>query len=361
LIRDDFRKRARQLTVFVFIIILIFWLSYLWGTGEIETSAETQMKAFTLVLWSILLEALPFVMLGTIISSLIQIFVSEETILKILPKSNVLRLIFSACIGFVFPVCECAIIPITRGLIKKGMPVGAAITFMIATPIVNPIVLISTYNAFPTMHQMVIYRGVFGFLGAIIIGFLVGRNNDKKVLKESQETDGDSCGCCDNCHHAHSAVGSDRQLGAASGKKRTVWKAFKEIIAHTSHEIQSVGGYLIIGAIIAAFMQMFVPKDLLMSVGNGRISSIIIMMAFAFVLSLCSEADAFIASTFMLRFTSASVLAFLITGPMIDIKNSLMLFGSFKIKFSIKTIAVILIVCFILGIVASFIMGDVYA
>ena len=356
-INSEFRKKARQLTVFVFVAILIFWLSYLWGTGEIETAAETQMKAFTLILWSILLEALPFVMLGTIISSLIQIFVSEEIILKILPKRNIPRLIFSACVGFVFPVCECAIIPITRGLIKKGMPVGAAVTFMIATPIVNPVVLFSTYKAFSAMPQMVIYRGVFGFLGAIIIGFLVGRNSDKNVLKQNREANDDTCGC----GHVHDINDEIHEREGGHDKKKKTREAFMRVIAHTSHEVQEVGGYLIIGAIIATCMQVFVPKDALLSVGNGRLTSIVVMMSLAFVLSLCSEADAFIANTFMLRFIPASVLAFLITGPMIDIKNSFMLFGSFKTKFSIKTVAAILVVCFVLAVLASFIMGDMYA
>jgi uncharacterized membrane protein YraQ (UPF0718 family) len=102
------------MTVFVFFVILVFWVSYLWGTGEVETLAESKMRGFTLILWSILLEALPFVLLGTLISSLIQIYVTQDTILKILPKNNFLRLVFASLIGLIFPVCECAIIPITR-------------------------------------------------------------------------------------------------------------------------------------------------------------------------------------------------------------------------------------------------------
>ncbi len=358
MITNEVIKKARQLTAFCFFVILIFWLSYLWGTGEIETAAETQMRAFSLILWSILLEAMPFVILGTIISSVIQLYVTQETILKVLPKNKFLRLIFASCIGLIFPVCECAIIPITRGLVKKGMPVGAAFAFMIATPIVNPVVLLSTYNAFPSMPQMVLYRGLFGFIGAILIGALVEIFSKKDILKE-QGHEGD-VSCSHGCHHCHdNHIISNQREGKTRFTKAK--ETVKDILAHTNEEIKSVGAYLIFGAIIAAVIQMFVPKDLLVSIGTGRISSTFTMMSMAFVLSLCSEADAFIASTFMIRFASASVLTFLITGPMIDIKNTLMLLGSFKKRFVIKLILTILIVCFVLGIAASFIMGDFYA
>ncbi len=140
LIRENTTKKA---AIFLLFISLIFWISFCVGTGTEETITKINMSAFTLILWSILLEAFPFVLLGTIISSLIQVFVSENTIIRILPKNNFLRLVVASLIGLVFPVCECAIIPITRGLIKKGMPMGPAIAFMIATPIVNPIVLLS--------------------------------------------------------------------------------------------------------------------------------------------------------------------------------------------------------------------------
>lgn len=343
----------KKIIIFLFTLGLLFWLSYTIATGEIETALETKVKGFTLILWSILLEALPFVLLGTIISSLIQVYVSEDTILKILPKNNFIRLIFASCLGLIFPVCECAIIPITRGLIKKGMPVGPAIAFMIATPIVNPVVLLSTYNAFPNMPEMVVYRGVLGFVGAIIIGFLVERGT-KNVLKKDSNNISCSCGH-DHHHHDESSCRSHHH----DISKRNGLATIKEVIAHTNIELKSVGAYLIFGAIIATAMQLFISKDLLFSVGGNRGLSVIVMMSLAFVLSLCSEADAFIASTFMLHFSSASVLAFLITGPMIDIKNTMMLFGAFKKRFVIKLIGIILLVCFSLAIIVSYMLGGV--
>lgn len=350
-------KTPKQISIYLFIILALAWMIYTFVSGDIQNAFKTKAESFTLILWSILLEALPFVLIGTIISSLIQVFVTEETIIKVLPKNNFLRLVFASLIGLIFPVCECAIIPITRGLIKKGMPIGPAFAFMIATPIVNPVVLLSTYNAFNTMPSMFIYRGIGGFIGAILIGFIVGRSN-KNVLKQ---TDSQIDCACGHDHHESCGCDHDHHDYAHTHRKRKFWMTVKQVLAHTNNELQSVGMYLIFGAIIATSMQLFVPRDVLLSLGGGRIFSILIMMLLAFVLSLCSEADAFIASTFMLQFSSASIFAFLITGPMIDIKNTMMLFGSFKRKFVIKLIAVILVVCFVLALVASIIMGGTYA
>lgn len=363
------RENLHKGIIFIFITAVIFWVAFCGGTGDVETSTEMGMRGFTLILWSIILEALPFVLLGTIISSLIQVFVSEDMILRILPKNNFLRLIFAALLGVVFPVCECAIIPITRGLIKKGMPTGPAIAFMIATPIVNPIVLLSTYNAFPTMPQMLLYRAVCGFGGAVLIGALVNCAHCKGVLKEDAVP---SCGCECGYGHMHKAMCdcSDGDLDhmrysaeehhdhCSAGEKHGILKA---VLAHTNVELRSVGMYLIFGAIIAACMQMLVPTEVLTGIGSGRAGSIVVMMLLAFVLSLCSEADAFVASTFLLQFSGASVLAFLITGPMIDIKNTLMMLGTFKKRFVVRLILTILLVCFALALMASFLMGGDYA
>lgn len=360
------RKNIHKGVILLFIMAAIFWTAFCGGTGDVETSTEVSMRGFTLILWSILLEALPFVLLGTIISSLIQVFVSEDMIMRILPKKNILRLVFASLIGLVFPVCECAIIPITRGLIRKGMPTGPAIAFMIATPIINPIVLLSTYNAFPTMPEMVIYRAAGGFFGAILIGLFVNRAEGKAVLKNDPAT---SCGCGHKHEHGAGTACSCAEHGVSQCPGDThghsdecdKWGTLKAVLSHTNAELQSVGMYLIFGAVIAACMQMAVPTEVLASIGGGRVVSILVMMLLAFVLSLCSEADAFVASTFLLQFSGASVLAFLITGPMIDIKNTLMMLGSFKKGFVVRVILTILLVCFLLALAASFMMGGEYA
>jgi uncharacterized membrane protein YraQ (UPF0718 family) len=340
-------RKFQKGVVLLLIAASVFWIGFCLGAGDAETGIGQGMRGFTLILWSILLEALPFVMLGILISSLIQVFVTEDMILKIMPKNKHLRLLSAAMVGLIFPVCECAIIPIARGLIKKGMPVGPAVAFMLATPIVNPIVLLSTSSAFPTMPQMMPLRAACGFIGAVVIGALVSRAEGKSVLKDGGAP---SCGC-----------GADHEADCDHSQPHGKLQTFRAVLAHTNAELQSVGAYLIFGAVIAAAVQISVPAEVLTGLGGGRIISIAVMMLLAFVLSLCSEADAFVASTFLLRFSGASVLAFLIVGPMIDIKNTLMMLGSFKKRFAVRLILTILLVCFALALLASFLIGGAYA
>ena len=355
----------QNVLILIFITAVIFWFGFLGGTGSVDTTVEKTGRALTLTLWAILLEALPFVLLGSLISGLIQVFVTEDMLLRLLPKNRLMQLVSAALVGIIFPVCECAIIPITRGLIKKGMPTGAAIAFMTATPIINPIVLLSTYNAFPTMPLMTLWRFLFGFAGAVIIGLIVSRFTETQVLKETAPLPACTCGCgrdhghehdydhdCDHVEHEHN---HGREHNAEVTKDR--FASIKAVLTHTGDELKSVGAYLIFGALIAAALQLLVPKDVIAGVGGGRLSSTLAMMLLAFVMSLCSEADAFVASTFLASFPAASVLGFLITGPMIDIKNTMMLVGSFKKRFALRLILTILLVCFALATAASFFVG----
>ena len=139
-------------------------------------------------MWSylgIIVEALPFLLIGAVLSALIQIYVSDDLIKKVIPKNSIIGYFIAAISGVLFPVCECAIVPITRSLIKKGLPVGVGITFMLAVPIVNPIVIMSTYYAFPSDISIVIYRTIGGIIGALIVGMIIGFIYDKKnILKK---------------------------------------------------------------------------------------------------------------------------------------------------------------------------------
>lgn len=298
-------------------------------------SSNAVFQNFSTIFLSIILEAIPFIMLGAIVSSLIQVFISEQTIAKIIPKNKILGLFIAAIMGMIFPVCECAIIPIVRRLIKKGVPLNIAITFMLAVPIVNPIVLASTYYAFNSMPMIVILRGVLGLVGALIIGYLIGwleeGRNPMKGPKVGTNLDvGCSCGHDHNTHHHHKSKVS-------------------EIIGHTSSELYDIGKFLILGAFISSLFQVLVSRSYILSIGKNSIYSVLAMMVFAYVISLCSEADAFIARTFLNQFTTGSITAFLILGPMIDIKNTLMLAAGFKKRFILQLTLLIFAVCFLLG------------
>ncbi len=364
------------------------------------------IEGFSVIFISIILEAIPFVMIGALASSLIELYITSDWIAARIPKNKILAYVLAGLMGIVFPVCECAIVPIVRRLIKKGTPVGLAVTFMLAVPIVNPVVIASTYYAFPNSN-MFFMRGFFGFIGAILVGLTYHRLTSADILLPSSQTKIEGSGC--GCGHDHGkpivnkyggvkpistqgiarqslpianinthqiafnqlsalemttkqkSVGDEHESLGLSGTKRFQKKDkriltlqdIKHILGHTSTELYEVGRFLILGAFISALLQVFVPRAELLRLGNGNISSILLMMTLAFVLSLCSEADAFIASTFRYQFNNGSLLGFLIFGPMIDIKNTLMLSGSFKPKFVVRLIATISIVCFSLALLAN--------
>jgi len=319
------------------------------GTYGLNTSSLTsnKMQNFSTLFLSIILEALPFILIGSCISSLIQIFVSEETIEKCIPNNKFIAIIAASLMGFIFPVCECAIVPIVRRLIKKGVPVYVGITFMLSVPIVNPIVLLSTYYAFQDTPYMVLLRGGIGLIAACVIGYLVNltvKKTDNPLIAFTSTQTHEEHNHHEYQHkHEHSDCGcshNHRSLKNASLKDY----AF-EIIDHTAAEFYDVGKLLIFGALLSATFKVFVSRATIGSIGGNSILSIIIMLGLAFVLSLCSEADAFIARTFMGQFTTGSVLGFLILGPMIDIKNLIMLLGTFKRGFVIRLVLYIFGIC----------------
>lgn len=346
------------------------------------------MQQFAIIFLSILLEALPFVLIGTIISSLIEIFVSKEWLANHLPKKSIFAYFIAGLVGFIFPVCECAIVPIMRRLVKKGMPIGVAITFMLATPTINPIVLLSTHYAFPNNFYFPLLRGAIGYITAISIGLIMAFLSDKSELKEVAAGEAECCSCysdedekeghcchhshveaCDchhhgdhshDCEHSHHSHEEEEACHCGHHHAKIGDKPLKilySILDHTSKELYEVGRFLIFGVLISSAMQTFVPKQYFLYIAKNPALSIVMMMALAFVLSLCSEADAFIAASFQNNLPNSSILAFLVFGPMMDIKNMLMLSGGFKFRFIIRLIIAIAVVVFIFSSLSAFIFA----
>ncbi|HTG71277.1 MAG TPA: permease [Candidatus Udaeobacter sp.] len=285
----------------------------------------TTLYQLNTIFISMVMEAIPFVLVGVLISGLIQTFVKERWIARIMPRNRYLATIFGCGIGLFFPSCECGIVPITRKLINKGMPLHAGIAFMLTGPIINPIVLFSTYIAFGNDWQMVGIRAglsiAVAFSVSIILSFLF-----KELPFRIQ--DGQTAAAIEH--------GSE-QLAAPLPLTKMVY----EVVVHAIDEFFSVGKYLVLGAFIAACMQTFVPTSYLLHLGSNPVTSSLVMIALAFIISLCSEADAFIAASFRSTFTVGSLSAFLVFGPMIDIKNTLMLLGTYRGKFVFILIALV--------------------
>ncbi|MCC9696543.1 permease, partial [Streptococcus agalactiae] len=259
---------------------------------------------------SIIIEALPFVLLGTILSGIIEVFITPDIVNKFLPKNKFLRVLFGTFVGFVFPSCECGIIPIINRFLEKKVPSYTAVPFLATAPIINPIVLFATYSAFGNSIRFLILRFVGATIVAIALGVMLAFLVDDNILKEDAKPT-----------HFHDY--SD---------KKWYQKIFLAL-AHAIDEFFDTGRYLVFGTLIASAMQIYLPTRFLTTIGHSPITAILVMMLLAFILSLCSEADAFIGASLLSTFGIAPVMAFLLIGPMIDIKNLMMMVNSFKTRF----------------------------
>ena len=288
-------------------------------SGGFIVTAQSSFLQLNSIFISILIEAIPFILIGVILSGIIQMFVSEEMIARIMPKNRFLAVLFGALAGVLFPACECGIIPITRRLLLKGVPLHAGVAFMLTAPIINPIVLFSTFIAFGNRWSVVFYRGGLALTVSLIIGVILSYQfKDNQLLKPDEP----------GHHHHHGTL--LQKLGGT--------------LRHAIDEFFSVGKYLIIGAFIAAAMQTYVKTSTLLAIGQNDVSSSLVMMGLAFVLSLCSEVDAFIASSFSSTFSLGSLIAFLVFGAMVDIKNLLMMLAAFKKRFVFLLITYIVVI-----------------
>ncbi|RBW67419.1 permease [Bacillus taeanensis] len=323
-----FRSYLIDFTGLAIIAIVVYFISFggwVKGHGTMFQLPNSFLQLNTIFL-SILIEAIPFVLIGVLIAGFIQIFITEEQIRKWIPKNRFLAVTMSCVVGAFFPACECGIVPIVRRLVSKGVPIYAGVGFLLTGPLINPIVIFSTYMAFGNDSEMALKRMIVGFAAAVMIALIVSFFYQKSQLKEKQT------------------------LQVVSGlpvKKESFLRRLDSMLKHSIDEFFDVGKYLILGAFFAAFVQTYVSSQTLLQIGEGVIGSTLVMMGLAFLLSLCSEADAFIAASFRNVFPTSSVLAFLIYGPMIDLKNTFMLLSVFKVKFVLNLIVFITVIVFI--------------
>nr|WP_143804845.1 permease [Paraliobacillus ryukyuensis] len=309
------------------VLFLGFTLYMLYSGGTILSIIEVPAAILQMntIFISILIEALPFVLIGVFIAGIIQIFVTESHIKRCLPKNRYLAIVSSCFIGACFPACECGIVPIVRRLLGKGVPIYAGIGFMLTGPLINPMVILSTYMAFGNNLNMAISRMIIGFVLALMIAFIVScffRSNHLKIPAHFGQEHHDGHG-----HHS-------------------LMYKLKDTVMHAIDEFFDIGKFLIVGALLAAFVQTFLSAEVLIDLGGGTASSTAVMMALAYLLSLCSEADAFIGVSFQHLFPPAAILSFLIYGPMLDLKNTMMMLSVFKARFVFVLLIVITVVVY---------------
>ncbi len=296
-----------------------------------NTATWNQLVNFKIILLSIIIEAFPFLLFSVIVSSLLNNFVSENSLRRILPRNNLLSIIMACFLGLLFPVCDCGMVPIVRRLILKGVPLPAGISFMLAAPIVNPVVGAATAFAFQNNSNVVLLRLGVAFLVALSTGLLINIFFKGSELKSHSQLQSHSHGCC-------------QHITVNPGEYSLTEKLFNTI-RDANNEFFEMGKYLFIGAMLGALSQIAVPREILLALGQHSLLSIGVMMLFAFLISVCSAADAFIAASFNTHFTVGSLVAFMVFGPMVDLKNILMLLHTFRTRFVVSLTLIIIILC----------------
>ncbi len=303
--------------------------------SDLLIALTDRVSNFSAVFLGIFIEAAPYLLLGTLASGLVEVFFGADELGRLLPQNRILAVGAGGLLGLFFPVCECGSIPLARRLMKKGIPVPVGIAFLLAAPVLNPIVIASTYAAFGNTPIFWL-RFTLTLLIAVGVGLLFLFETDKTRIVRPLNIE--------STHSFHLHDDHDHTEQSNSWQEKV-----KKVMVITADEFFEMGRFLVIGALLAALMQTFVPQSWLLSIGQGPILSVIMLSLLAVLLSVCSTVDSFIALAFANTFSTGSVLAFLVYGPMVDIKATLMYLRVFKRK----TVVILVILPWLLTLVAS--------
>ncbi|MBU5308634.1 permease [Clostridioides mangenotii] len=308
------------------LLFMIFYSIFRRLFNTIVIPVDTTINIFL----GILLQGLPFLMIGVILSSLIQVFISKELIEKKFPKGIGTGILFSIIAGFCLPVCDCASIPIFRSIVKKGVPLTSAIVFLLVAPIVNPVVILSTYVAFNGNIKIVFVRICLGIITSVLVGLVFAVWKPKgEILTSRIDNNLCNCGCFEGVEYI-----------------TTLSDKISLFMRHSQMEFFNVGKFLMIGAFVSSCYQVFISNTIWIDKDANLYISIITMMLMAFFLSLCSSSDATVARSFATKFPVGSIMGFLVFGPMIDIKNVIMLSSGFSPKFIVRLAITTFLICF---------------
>jgi uncharacterized membrane protein YraQ (UPF0718 family) len=346
---------------------------------------ELAIHNFLVLFTSILYEALPFIVLGAIIAGILEELVPQRWVVKVIPRSRVLAIAIGGLLGLLFPMCECGIIPVMRRLLRKGVPLSCCVCYMLAGPIINVVVMMSTFVAFSAaavnpagisvqdkpggawmmpQHQevqgrqdvahisglamglgMMGLRMGLGYAVAIGVSLIVEwqyRKRGSALLSESVTRD------------AALGAAEDEDNGAAKGPRPSVMQRLGNISETALHDFVDVTVFLILGALLAALArQLLDPHQIAEYSRNYPVLSIGLMMGLAIVLCLCSEADAFVAASFV-SIQPAAKLAFLVLGPMLDFKLYMMYTRVFRPRLIWTIIVAVVVQVFLWALLTHF-------
>ncbi len=315
---------------------VLLMLSAILISDRMLLRSYTLLQSISTVFLGILIEALPFVLIGAIISSLIQLFMPSERIRKGLSDRKITSFFLASIAGFFMPVCDCGIVPIVSGLLKKDAPLSQTMTFWLASSAVNPIVLASVYYAFPERPYLVIVRAATGVAIAVITGLIlqISRVETKRMITDLRQS---------------RTIGEDMpelNFDGSRGKIEAVMKGAR-------YEFFRVMKYLIFGAFISSLIQTLIPQTTKTFFGSSLIMQQIVMIAAAIFMSTCSTSNAFIGRSFLRNFQMMPIMSYIVLGPMLDIKNMMMLSEIIKKKYLVLLGTVISLMGYILFIILS--------
>ncbi len=266
---------------------------------------DPAVQTWSTVFVSIAIQALPFLVLGVVISGLIAAFVTPEWFARVLPRNPALAVPAAGLAGVALPGCECGSVPIAGRLVSRGVPPAAAFAFLLSAPAINPVVLVATAVAFPGRPEVVLARFLSSIITAVVIGWLwTSLGKDAWITRRAPAYDADA----------------------------SRWATFR---ASARHDFLHAGGYLVVGGITAATLSVVIPKSVLDSLAGNGVIAVLSLSVLAVLLAICSEADAFVAAS-LSDFSLTARLAFLTVGPMVDVKLIALQAGTFGRSFALR-------------------------
>jgi uncharacterized membrane protein YraQ (UPF0718 family) len=332
-----------------------------------------QLNNALTLFFSLLVEAMPFLLIGVAFSSILLFFVDEQKLVGMMPKHPFLGALAGSLLGVFFPVCECGNVPVARRLIVQGAPSAVAIGFLLAAPTINPVVFWATWVAFRDQPEMVFLRVGFTLCIATIIGWVFSRQKDMRPLLQpnvarsvmrpvAPPLTAEDSPLLGSGTFLLQSTGKTLQLDSPAAQtlianplQSKPWTVkLRLVIENMVQELRELGAVLIFGSALAATIQVVVPRDLIVNLGQGVVTSIIAMMVLAAVVSICSTVDSFFALSFASIFTGGSLLAFLVFGPMIDLKNIGLMMTVFKARAVVYMFVLAAQLCFVLTLFVNF-------
>lgn len=283
---------------------------------------DPALQTWATVFVAVCVQALPFLILGVALSAAITAFVPASFWTRALPRRTYAAVPVAGVAGAVLPGCECASVPVASGLMARGVAPPAALAFLLASPAINPVVLVSTAVAFPDDPSMVVARFAASLAVAVLAGWIWARFGRAAWLPTPR-----------------------RPVDVGQGKMRAFLNAMR-------HDLTHAGGFLVVGALAAATLNVVIPREWLTAVAAVPVLSVLVLALLAVLLSICSEADAFVAASFT-AFSPTAKLAFLVVGPMVDLKLIALQAGTFGRAFTWRFAPLTLT----LAIAVSFVTG----